>query len=151
MASPRDFVELLVVFGELGVRYLVVGGYAVGFHGVPRFTKDLDLLIAADGPNVQRCAEALQRFGAPGEVVAAMRGSTQDDVVWLGKPPLRIDILQTIPGVEFESAWTNRVEFQWLGVTATVIGATELVASKLAAGRPQDRLDAKALARLLRR
>lgn len=149
--SPKDFVELLEAFGALGTRYLVVGGYAVGFHGVPRFTKDLDLLIAPDPDNVQRRADALQRFGAPDEVVAAMRASTRDDVIWLGKPPLRVDILQSIPGVDFESAWPSRMQVQWLGVSVSVIGVSELVRSKLAVGRPQDRLDAKALQRQMRR
>lgn len=145
MAIPQDFVDLLAEFAQAQVRYMVVGGYAVGVHDVPRFTKDIDLLIDPVADNVARCASALQAFGAPEAVVDAMRRAGPDDVVWLGHPPLRIDLLLWIPGVVFDQAWERRVQTEWSGTPVAVLGLDDLIAAKRAAGRPQDRLDERAL------
>ncbi|MBM4342154.1 MAG: nucleotidyltransferase [Deltaproteobacteria bacterium] len=149
MKIPRDFADLLEAFAAQGVQYLVVGGYAVGAHDVPRFTKDIDLLIDATPENRDRCTLALQEFGAPDAVVAAMRDAGPDDVVWLGQPPLRIDLLQSIPGIDFAQAWPRRLTLDLEGLSIEVIGLQDLIAAKQAAARPQDRRDARALRRKL--
>jgi len=145
MRLPRDFADLLAAFDAAHVRYLVIGGYAVGAHHVPRFTKDIDLLLDSAPDNMARSAEALTTFGAPDHIVAALRASRRDDVVWLGQPPLRIDLLQVVPGVDFDSAWERRLEAEWGGARVQVIGLDDLIASKLAAGRQKDKADVRAL------
>jgi hypothetical protein len=92
-----------------------------------------------------RRAEAPTTFGAPDHIVAALRASRRDDVVWLGQPPLRIDLLQVVPGVDFDSAWERRLEAEWDGARVQVIGLDDLIASKLAAGRQKDKADVRAL------
>jgi hypothetical protein len=151
MQMPQDFVDLLAAFAQAQVRYLVVGGYAVGVHDVPRFTKDIDLLIEPTAENVARCAQALQAFGAPAGVVQSMCDAGRDDVVWLGHAPLRIDLLQWIPGVAFAQAWERKTRVEWSGTPVWVIGLDDLIAAKVAAGRPQDKVDAQALRKVARR
>jgi hypothetical protein len=91
---PADFVDLLAAFADADVRYLVIGGYAVGFHDRPRATKDLDLLLADDPDNVERACRALGAFGATPATIEALRHSDNDEVVWFGVPPVRVDLLR---------------------------------------------------------
>src|SRR6266700_1697114 len=100
MDLPLDFKELLEEFAREGVEHLIVGGYAVAFHARPRATKDLDILLGGAPENLSRAANALARFGAPRNVVEATRSMGEADIVYLGQPPLRIDLLRTIDGVE---------------------------------------------------
>src|SRR6186713_128741 len=96
---PPDFADLLTAFAAAEVRYLIIGGYAVGYHDRPRTTKDLDVLLDADPENVRRACDALLTFGAPASVVSQLRTSADDEIVWMGIPPLRIDLLKNAPGV----------------------------------------------------
>jgi sugar phosphate isomerase/epimerase len=91
MDLPLDFKELLEEFARDGVEVLLVGGYAVAFHGRPRATKDIDLVLEGSAENLERAARALARFGAPVNVVAAVSRLQESDIVYLGHPPLRID------------------------------------------------------------
>ena len=145
MALHPDFCDLLSAFAADEVRYLLVGGYAVAFHARPRFTKDLDVWVDARPENLERVERALSRFGAPGEVIEALRTASHDDVVWMGAPPVRIDVVKGIPGISFTQAWPNRVEAEIDGVPLFVIGKSDLVIAKRASGRPQDLLDLEAL------
>src|SRR5512139_3999184 len=113
---PRDFVELLAEFAAASVRYLVVGGYAVGFHDRPRTTKDLDLLLDPSEVNVERVAASLARFGAPSAVIDELLRASPDEIVWLGRAPIRVDLLKSIPGVDFARAYRRRVQCEWDGV-----------------------------------
>lgn len=142
-----DFKDLLTAFAEEQVRYLLVGGYAVSFHARPRSTKDIDLWIDAAPANVARACAALSRFGAPEAIVQALRGGDADDIVWFGVPPTRVDLLRRIDGVNFEPAYSRRVETEWDGVPVSVIGSSDLIAAKRAAGREQDLRDVRALER----
>jgi len=142
-----DFVDLLGAFASCGVEYLVVGGYAVAFHARPRATKDIDLWIATGADNLRKTARALRQFGAPAVVIEALRSSTPNDVIWMGQPPRRVDILQHVDGVEFSSCYERRIRTTWDGVEAVIIGLDDLLASKRAAGRPQDLLDVAELVR----
>jgi predicted nucleotidyltransferase len=150
MKINSDFKEMLSVFDEAKVRYLIVGGYAVGFHVEPRFTKHLDLRVSTEDDNPERVFSALARFGAP------MAGVTADDfakpgtVFQLGVPPNRIDVLNELSGGQsFEDAWKNRVESNVDGVPIQIIGVEELLHNKVAVGRAQDIQDARALKRLI--
>jgi hypothetical protein len=143
-----DFKDLLSSFDARSVEYLVVGGYAVSLHAQPRSTKDLDLFIRATPANAEAVYNALASFGAP------LTGVTIDDLanpnqfIRFGREPFAVDILTSIDGVEFASAWERRVEVvidSAKGIKAFFISKDDLIASKIAAGRLQDLADAEAL------
>ena len=142
-----DFADLLGAFAEEGVEYLLVGGYAVSFHGEPRATKDMDLWISGASENVERVARALIRFGAPPHILAALRSQGPDEFIFFGRPPVRVDLLRSIPGIGFDEAWAGRVSATWDDVPVTVIGRDDLIVAKRAAGRPRDLEDADMLER----
>jgi hypothetical protein len=151
MRFPPDLVAVLAAFGAERVRYLVVGGHAVGVHARPRSTKDLDLWLDHEPKNVARACRALARFGAPAHIVEAVRTATLDEIVWMGRAPARIDFLFAIPGVSFDTAWSRRIEVETDGVSVHVIGRAELLENKRATGRAQDKRDVRAIERMKRR
>ncbi len=133
-----DFKDLLAAFAASGVRYVLVGGYAVVFHGRPRATKDLDLLVALDPDNLQRLADALDQFGAPVNVVESARQLRAQDIVYFGAPPLRVDLLGSASGVEFDAVYARAVDTKLDDVPVRVIALDDLIANKRATGRPRD-------------
>jgi hypothetical protein len=142
----RDFKELLSAFNAEQVRYLIVGGYAVSFHAQPRATKDLDILIGADAENGKAVYTALAKFGAPIEGLSANDFSEPDDFFRMGTPPVMVDIMPKISGVEFDAAWQRRVDVQIDdGLTAPFISREDLLAAKVSAGRAQNLVDVDAL------
>lgn len=145
MGLHQDFRDLLSVFDERQVKYLLIGGYAVSFHSRPRYTKDIDLWIAAEPENFRRVYEALAIFGAPRHVLEALRTLRPDEILYMGNPPVRVDILQNVSGAEFGEAFQRRVDTEWDGVRVSIIGLDDLIAAKRAAGRPQDLLDVEML------
>jgi len=147
MALHPDYKDILAAFAAQNVEYLVVGGYAVGFHGTPRFTKDLDLWIRSTPENLARVRNALVDFGAPQSILAHLDEASDTDVLWMGLPPVRIDIVKGVPGGDFEEAYRQRVVSTWDDVEVSVVSRSVLIALKLASGRPQDLLDAAMLDR----
>jgi hypothetical protein len=147
MLFPRDLLEMLSAFERGRVRYLVVGGHAVGLHARPRSTKDLDVWVDPAPANIGRACEALTAFGVPRAIVEALRTAGPDEIVWMGKVPARVDFLLAIPGVEFAASWRRRVQVEVDGVSVSVIGRDDLLANKRAVGRPQDRRDVQAILR----
>lgn len=159
----KDFLDLIALLNKHKVKYLVIGGYAVGYHAQARATKDLDILILPAPRNAQAVFSALQEFGAPlrtksdaqdADRFAAHRGLTardfEDENSWfmMGTPPVAVDILAKIPGVVFNAAWKRRVTVkldEQQGITAHVISREDLIAAKLASGRPQDLADVQAI------
>jgi predicted nucleotidyltransferase len=148
MKIHPDFRDLLAEFAEKKVEALVIGGYAVAFHDRPRYTKDIDLWIGPDDANLQRASDALRAFSAPPEIVRALRESKPDEVIWMGVPPLRIDLLRAVTGVSFHEAWPRRAHTTWDGVEVDVIGLEDLILAKRAAGREHDLADLKRLEQL---
>jgi len=144
---PSDFVDLLAAFADAEVRYLVIGGYAVGFHDRPRATKDLDLLLADDPDNVERTCRALDAFGAAQTTIEAVRHAASDEVVWFGVPPIRVDLLKSAPGIDFNVAFERRVIMEESGVSLPVVSLDDLISMKKAADRDQDRADVRRLER----
>jgi hypothetical protein len=142
-----DFRDLLSALAASNAEYLVIGGWAVGFHAEPRFTKDLDLLIGRDDANLQRVVRALTAFGAPPAVLDQLRQLGPDEFLFLGAPPARVDILRAVPGVEFTTAYARRVRADWDGCIVSIIAREDLIASKLAAGREKDLRDARLVER----
>jgi predicted nucleotidyltransferase len=144
MKLPADFVELLAEFERAEVRYLVIGGYAVSFHDRPRTTKDLDLLIDPDPGNIENACRALAEFGAPASVVGDLRSAGVDEVIWMGNPPLRIDLLKSAPGVEL-AAFERALVVPIQGIGMRMIALDDLILSKRAVHRAQDVADAENL------
>ena len=144
----QDYKDLLSAFHAHGVRYLIVGGYAVIFHAQPRFTKDIDLFIKADPANAQATYDALAEFGVPLANVRPAEFAERGSFFRFGRDPRGFDILPDIPGVEFDAAWERRVEGvidAATGLKAFFISKDDLIAAKLAAGRPQDLADVSAI------
>lgn len=139
----KDQRDLVAVFNAHGVKYLVVGGHAVGIHAEPRGTKDLDIFIKRDLENSRAVFAALAEFGAP--VVGMSPDDFRDNpmaVFQIGVPPGRVDILQGIAGVTFEEAWEQRVDAVLENdVPAHIISRDHLIKNKLAVGRLQDLAD----------
>jgi hypothetical protein len=140
-----DFKDLLSALAASSAEYLVVGGWAVGFHSEPRFTKDLDLLIGTDATNLSRVVDALRRFGAPQSIVEQLAALGPEEFLFLGSPPARVDLLRTIPGVDFRAAMSRALCVDWDGTPASIISREDLIASKRAAGRARDLRDLKTL------
>lgn len=143
----EDFRDLLAALLEAHARFLVVGAHAMAVHGVPRATGDLDVWIASDGDNAGRVWSALVWFGAP---VAALGFSEEDltrpdQVLQIGLPPRRVDLLTTISGVDFEQAWPGRVVHEVSSLPVPFISRDDLVRNKRAAARAKDLADLEAL------
>jgi hypothetical protein len=145
----EDFLELLSSLLAARARFLVIGAYAVGIHGRPRATKDLDVWVEATPDNAARVLDALRRFGAP---LGELTDSDLDHVgtgFKMGIPPRRIDILTQIEGISFSEAWPNRIEGDFGdGVRCPVIGLADIITNKRAAGRPQDLADVAVLEKI---
>ncbi len=147
MFVNSDFSDLLRLFNDNGVRYLIIGGYAVIQYAEPRYTKDLDLWISTDTRNAKAVYKALKEFGAP------LAGLTEKDFAeegyfyQMGVPPMRVDILMGIPGIAFEQAWERRKEVDFDGLMVCFISKEDLITAKRASGRPQDLIDADILAK----
>ena len=144
-AVNRDFRDLLAVFNAHGVEYLVVGAHALAAHGHVRATKDLDVWVRPDVENARRVLKALQAFGAP------LHDLTEADLIepgvvfQIGVPPVRIDILTAIDGVEFSEAWPARLLTRFADQPAAVLSREHLIQNKRAAGRTQDLADVERL------
>jgi len=146
-----DFRDLLAEFARSGVRFVLLGGYAVGIHAKPRATKDLDLLVSGQVDNLERVALALNAFGAPAGVVSDARNLAPTEVVYLGVPPVRIDILRQADGIDTEQVIQRAGFIALADLTVPVISLEDLIANKRAAGRQQDLADAILLERVLQR
>ncbi len=141
MLSP-DYQDILSIFAEEKVEFLVVGAYALAAHGLPRATGDIDLWVRADADNAERVFRSLARFGAP---LAGLNPTTftEPDVVFqIGIAPNRIDILTSLSGVDFEKAWPTRRNVVLGELEVGVISAELLIQNKRATGRAKDLLDA---------
>jgi len=147
---PQDFRDLLLEFHDAGVEFVVVGGHAVAFHGHPRATKDLDVLVRAAPDNAARVYQALAAFGAPlaNFEIAEADFATYDGVLQIGLPPRRIDIINRATGITFAEAIADGETFEIDGRSIPVIGRQALLKNKRATGRDQDLADVKALDRV---
>jgi hypothetical protein len=140
-----DFLDLLRAFTAADVKFLVVGAYAVALHGHPRATGDLHVWIELTEENARRAYGALGSFGAPLDDLSVADLARRDTVFRMGIPPVQIDILISVSGVEFPEAWQTRVVQDLEGTAVPFIGLDALLRNKRAAGRPQDLADAAAL------
>ena len=144
-ADLREFVALLTA---KGVEFVVIGGHAVAYHGYPRFTGDIDLLVRPHQRNAARVLEALAEFGFGDVGLAVDDLTTPDHVVQLGRPPNRIDIVTSITGVDFDTVWQGRVATTLDGLPVHIIGLSELLTNKRATGRLKDLADVEEIERV---
>ena len=142
-----DFKDLLRLLAEKEAKFLIIGGYAVIHYAEPRYTKDLDILIGTDADNAKKVFEALIEFGAPMDDVTPQDFCTPEVFFQIGLPPNRIDMIVTVPGVDFEAAYARRGAMSIGQMQVPVIGRDDLIKAKLMAGRPQDLVDAGLLAK----
>jgi hypothetical protein len=141
----QDFVDLLRAFSDHEVRFLIVGAYALGVHGRPRATGDLDVWVDATPDNAERVMAALGAFGAPLTGVSADDFSRPGIVFQMGLPPHRIDILTALSGLTFAETWPHRTQTVFGPVTVDVIGRDAFIANKRATGRAKDLGDIEGL------
>lgn len=143
----REFREFAALLNKHRVKYVLVGGYAVGWHGHPRVTKDIDFLVERSPENAAKLVAVLEEFGL------SCLGLKQEDFleessgVFFGLPPHRIDLLNFADGITFDEAWATKVEAQQDGEPLLIISRELLIKNKLAAGRLQDLADAATLQR----
>jgi len=139
-----DFKDFLRLCESHGVSCLIVGGYAVGFHGYPRATGDLDIFVDRSADNANRLVEVLREFGFGNEATASLF-LEPESVVRIGLPPVRLEVFSGISGVTFEQCARNAVSTNIDGISVRFIGRQELLLNKLASGRPKDLVDHAAL------
>lgn len=141
LALPPDFKEFLQLLNANDVEYLLVGGYAVGYYGYVRATADIDIWIAINPANAQRAVTTLEQFGFQPPPSAEELFLTPENIVRLGVPPFRIEILNSVSGVEFTECYAAKVVANLDGVSVNIIGLSQLKTNKLASGRGKDLVD----------
>ncbi len=145
MEIQPDFKEWLELCNVHGVEYLIVGGYALAWHGAPRFTGDLDLWVKPERENARRILAALSVFGFAGLGLQEDDFLQENMVVQLGYPPVRIDLITSLTGITWEEAWKNRAVGNYGNVPVSFLGRDELIANKRALGRKRDLADLETL------
>jgi len=134
----QDFKEFVELLQKNSAEYLIVGGYAVGIHGHPRFTGDLDIWLNPSPENAKRILTTVNEFGFSSFKLTESDFTKEGNVIQLGYPPLRIDLLTSIDGVTFQECFDNRKEVEMEGVIVNFIGYWDLLKNKKESGRPKD-------------
>lgn len=145
MEIQSDFKELLELFNSHKVEYLITGAYALAFYGAPRYTGDIDLYIKPDSENAGRIVKALDQFGFGSLGLKANDFTTPGQVIQLGVPPARIDIITSISGVSWEEAEKGKIAGNCGGIPVYFIGREQFITNKHATGRQKDLADLEAL------
>lgn len=140
-----DFKDLLQLLEKSKVKYLLIGGYAVMHYSEPRYTKDLDIWIEASEDNARKIFSVLKAFGAPIEALSESDFSKEGYFYQMGVPPVRIDILMSVSGLSFHSAWENKNRVFFADLEVNIISKEDLILAKKKAGRPQDLVDLESL------
>ena len=148
MTLEKDFEDFVALLNKHQVNYMIVGGYALAFHGKPRHTGDLDIWIDISEDNAEKMTAVIADFGMKS------LGITSDDflqkgiITQIGHPPLRIDILNEIDGVYFQDAYINKLIIDVDGLIINYIGLDDLIKNKQSSGRSQDLTDVKTLKKI---
>ena len=145
MNTQPDFEELLRLFEENKVAYMVVGGYAVAFHGYPRFTKDIDVFFLSERENIRRIKDALIQFGFAPHALPDSLFIEKGNIIKFGIEPVRVDLLNEIDGVGFKDISSRIVRGRYGKVEINFIGKSDLIANKKATARAQDIADLEKL------
>jgi hypothetical protein len=136
-----DFKEFIQSLNDNSVRYLVIGGYVVALHGYPRYTKEMDVWIGMSNENAARIVKALKEFGFESLGLKEADFLVSDQIILLGYPPRRIDVLTTIPGIEFAECYPSHLTADVEGISVNFIDLESLKKNKKASGRHQDLAD----------
>ncbi len=135
---PPDFIEFLRLLDSHRVEYLLIGGYAVAYHGYPRATGDMDVWVRVTPDNAAKLARAVREFGFESPELSTTLFLEPDRMIRMGTPPIRIEIATGISGVKFEDCYARRIVMDVQGLPVGVIGLDDLRANKQAAGRHKD-------------
>ncbi len=138
---PQDFKEFLKLLKEHNVRYLLIGGYAVGFYGYPHATADMDIWIAIHPENANRIVTVLKEFGFDVPELSPQLFLKEKQIIRMGVPPVKLEISTSISGVEFDACYKRRITVELDGVEVNLIGLTDLKINKKASGRTKDITD----------
>ncbi|MDQ7816526.1 MAG: DUF6036 family nucleotidyltransferase [Melioribacteraceae bacterium] len=141
MVLHQDYKELLRLLNENQVEYLVIGAFALGFHGAPRNTGDIDIWIRISKENAKRMIATLEVFGFSSLGFKEEDFLEKDSIIQLGVPPVRIDILTSITGVEFEDAYNNRCILKSDGISINYLSKEDFIKNKKTSGRLKDLAD----------
>jgi predicted nucleotidyltransferase len=144
---PQDFQEFLRLLNGRGIKYLIVGGYAVGHYGYVRYTGDLDIFVALSNENAENLTRVFQEFGFDSPELKPELFLNKGRIVRIGNEPMRLEILNEIDGVNFDDCYTNRNEVNVGGFKVNVISLAHLLQNKKASGRLKDLADVEALSR----
>ncbi|MFH1877146.1 MAG: hypothetical protein ABH865_09700 [Candidatus Omnitrophota bacterium] len=145
MELQKDFKELLGLFNKHRVEYVIVGAYALAFHGYPRYTGDLDILVKPNQDNAKKILTAIKDFGFKSLKLTLQDLSSPKKVIQLGIPPIRIDILTSITGVTWKQISASRVRGKYGNTTVYFIGKAELITNKRSIGRHKDLADIESI------
>ena len=145
MEVQPDFKYLLELFNAHKVEFIIIGGYALAYHGAPRYTGDIDILVKPDPQNAERIIKALNKFGFGSVGLTKEDFENPDNVIQLGVPPVRVDIIMSITEVSWEDAFAGCVEGKYGNVPVKYIGKKEFIINKHATGRKKDLSDLEAL------
>jgi predicted nucleotidyltransferase len=145
MEVQKDFKEFLALLNEHKVEFIIVGGYALAYHGVPRFTGDIDVFIKSDYQNAERILNALEAFGFGSLDIAIEDFLHPNNIIQLGVPPVRIDLITSISGVTWEEANTSKENGLFGDITVSFIGKEQFIINKRASGRKKDLADLESL------
>ena len=141
MILNPDFKEFFQLLNANDVRYLVVGGYAVAFHGYPRYTKDIEIWLLSQPKNAEKIVKTLKDFGFESLGLQANDFLEAETIIQLGYAPNRIDLIMGVPGVDFEECYAKRIDEEIEGVKLSFIDLDNLKKAKKASGRLQDLAD----------
>lgn len=144
----QDFREFIELLNESKVKYLIVGGYALAAHGIPRYTQDIDFWIRVDANNIEKLLSVLKNFGFDSLDIKKEDFLDKYNIIQLGYPPNRIDLLPEIDGVSFDEAYEHRIAIEIDKLLVNFIGFQQLKQNKQASGRLQDQVDFEQLKKL---
>jgi hypothetical protein len=145
MQLPEDWRAFIESLNSNAVEYLIVGAVALAYHGLPRYTGDLDIFVRNSPENAKRLEAALAGFGFGSLGLSAADFVNSYQVIQLGIPPRRIDLLTSITGVSFDEAWAQKIQELFGGIRANFIGRRSLIQNKKSTGRPRDLADIEAI------
>ncbi|HMP74236.1 MAG TPA: hypothetical protein PKE55_13330 [Kiritimatiellia bacterium] len=135
---PEDFKEFLKLLNKAEVQYLLIGGYAVGYHGYPRATADMDIWVGISSDNATKLVRVFRQFGMEDETLTAAVFQERGKIIRMGVPPMRIEVLTDIDGVAFPDCYAARITTEIDGQTVHLISCEHLRMNKKAAGRYKD-------------
>ena len=145
MEIKSDYEEILRIFNEYKVKYLIVGAYAVIYYTEPRYTKDIDIWVKPDKKNAVKVYQALKEFGAPLTKVSVEDFTNKDLIYQIGVAPVRVDIIMSLPEIDFDTAWKRRKRIRYGNILVNILNINDLIKVKSKLKRPNDILDLEKL------